>query len=858
MSPANSLRIMQQQLTLLARSLGNIFIPILLQVIPYVIAFSQVLRAVADQIANFLGFKLPVIDYSNLNSANGALGGVEDSANSATEAAEALKGSLAGFDELNVITQSKPDKGTGAGAGGSLGLDLQDYDALLGLNKQANDLKKQMTDWLGITDALETGNWNILDIWNKMNPVAKAVAGILAGIAAFKLVSWGAGFLNNFKTLATFLGGVFSPVIKIAGGLIADLIFPFQALAGGAATTGEAFALFGSTILNKIILPIAAVTFAIKGVQDVMKAWGSEVQNTSDKFLGLTKTQRDAGKATAEFALAGAALGTIILPGVGTAIGAVIGSLAGAAANFIGFKVALNSVAEKNVFGDLKFSADELKVVTDGLTASLKQQNDVFTKNKAKLDELSGTAEDSSQSFQTMFEKIALGSEKLTKNDFANISTSLDKMVTDGIAKITGLTDITMQTLSDEFKKSTVMSEEAEKAMIKTVIDGGNVRATEVQRNKEIIYNINKKASDENRKLTSDEYNVVLESTQKINDLTDSKANERLASWESINAKLNSVSKEGYSQLNTTINDALTQGTTLIDSNYTYRYQAALTAAENAKLVAANQGKSIVEQDQIYNQTILDNKKVIDGLRVDEEYALNKQIEEARIKFSQKLIDDWKILDSKNASQLTASEKIQKAMLEKQLSDMGLAGNTLSDIAYGNGTNAGYSQSLGWSRNNGLASVWAPAIIGAYDVGKNAAESLSRGWNNSILLKLPSFQYDSSKSLSQQTLMQPSARWTNLTPYATGGFPTMGEMFLAREKGPELVGRIGNQSAVVNNNQIISGVAQGVAEAVSAVLGGGNDGQPLIINIAGETAYKGYTKSVKTNNNQFGYNTVEV
>lgn len=50
--------------------------------------------------------------------------------------------------------------------------------------------------------------------------------------------------------------------------------------------------------------------------------------------------------------------------------------------------------------------------------------------------------------------------------------------------------------------------------------------------------------------------------------------------------------------------------------------------------------------------------------------------------------------------------------------------------------------------------------------------------------------------------------------YAQGGFPAEGEMFVAREAGPELVGSIGNRSAVVNNDQIVSAVAQGVYQAV--------------------------------------------
>lgn len=51
---------------------------------------------------------------------------------------------------------------------------------------------------------------------------------------------------------------------------------------------------------------------------------------------------------------------------------------------------------------------------------------------------------------------------------------------------------------------------------------------------------------------------------------------------------------------------------------------------------------------------------------------------------------------------------------------------------------------------------------------------------------------------------------------ATGGFVDSGQMFMARENGiPEMVGSIGNQTAVANNGQIIEGIAAGVANAMT-------------------------------------------
>ncbi len=56
------------------------------------------------------------------------------------------------------------------------------------------------------------------------------------------------------------------------------------------------------------------------------------------------------------------------------------------------------------------------------------------------------------------------------------------------------------------------------------------------------------------------------------------------------------------------------------------------------------------------------------------------------------------------------------------------------------------------------------------------------------------------------------------TMMADGGFLEQGEAFIARESGPELVGRIGHRSAVVNNDQIVASVSAGVSDANADVV----------------------------------------
>lgn len=59
-----------------------------------------------------------------------------------------------------------------------------------------------------------------------------------------------------------------------------------------------------------------------------------------------------------------------------------------------------------------------------------------------------------------------------------------------------------------------------------------------------------------------------------------------------------------------------------------------------------------------------------------------------------------------------------------------------------------------------------------------------------------------------------------LQGFASGGYPDEGQLFVAREAGPEMVGTIGGRTAVANNDDIVAGIRDGVFEAVSAAVSG--------------------------------------
>lgn len=58
-------------------------------------------------------------------------------------------------------------------------------------------------------------------------------------------------------------------------------------------------------------------------------------------------------------------------------------------------------------------------------------------------------------------------------------------------------------------------------------------------------------------------------------------------------------------------------------------------------------------------------------------------------------------------------------------------------------------------------------------------------------------------------------RIPHIPTFAGGGFPNTGQLFIANESGPELIGRIGNRTAVANTEQIVDAVARGVFMAIS-------------------------------------------
>lgn len=87
-----------------------------------------------------------------------------------------------------------------------------------------------------------------------------------------------------------------------------------------------------------------------------------------------------------------------------------------------------------------------------------------------------------------------------------------------------------------------------------------------------------------------------------------------------------------------------------------------------------------------------------------------------------------------------------------------------------------------------------------------------------------------------------------ISEYATGGFPEAGELFIANEAGPELVGKMGSSNVVANNMQITEGIEQA---AYSGFMRAIKDTGGLKASVRVEADTKGIFKAVATENDEY-------
>ena len=364
-SPANQLRVFKAQLSMAAREIGNIFIPALNAILPYAIAVTKVIRALASTIASIVGFEMPEVDYSGVNSMTNAAEGTGDALDNAADEAKKLKSYMLGFDELNVINPNEDSSADVSDALGDINFKLPEYDFLSGLAEtKVSAIVKDMKEWLGITDDIDS--WSEL-FETRLGRILILVGGIGTGILAWKVTNT---FMASIATLKTLLA---TPSFSIAIGITLAITgitlsymamkeaiekgldgFNFGEIVGnailgtaGAALLGKAIITwFGKVCSTEMAFAIArlgmklglqtsaglgaglaagvagiilGIPMYITGIIDAIK---NEIDGWSATLIGLGAT------------LTGAGIGFLVGGPLGAAIGAAIGLAVGLITDF--------------------------------------------------------------------------------------------------------------------------------------------------------------------------------------------------------------------------------------------------------------------------------------------------------------------------------------------------------------------------------------------------------------------------------------------------------------------------------------------------------------------------------------------
>lgn len=189
-APANQLRIFKAQIEQTSRAIGNLFIPILNKVLPYLIAAMKVLRIIVNTIAKLLGVEIAEMTESS-SALSGLTSGAEDFADGigdATDEAKKLRKTLIGLDELNIFpakNESSANAGDDASGGSGFTFDLPTYDFIGdAVNNQIDEIVDKMKEWLGITD--EITSWSEL-FDTKLGDIFKWIGLIGTGLLGWKL-----------------------------------------------------------------------------------------------------------------------------------------------------------------------------------------------------------------------------------------------------------------------------------------------------------------------------------------------------------------------------------------------------------------------------------------------------------------------------------------------------------------------------------------------------------------------------------------------------------------------------------------------------------------------------------------------
>lgn len=247
--PANQFRVLQSNMSNLARAIGNLFLPIVAKVLPYLNAFVKSLQTIAEWIGTLMG--VDKFEWGGFGAGSGnisdSLSDVYDEADNASGAlgtasknAKKLKSALLGIDELNIISTSD-DSSSGSSSGVGLG-------SSSGMLQSALDkmLEEYQAAWDKAYSNLEVRNSQFAE-----NVKSAFASSGVEGIGEYigKSIADGLNSINwesikqkavTFSTgLAQFMNGLISP--ELFGSMGSTLAETLNTIVQSSLTFGETF-----------------------------------------------------------------------------------------------------------------------------------------------------------------------------------------------------------------------------------------------------------------------------------------------------------------------------------------------------------------------------------------------------------------------------------------------------------------------------------------------------------------------------------------------------------------------------------------------------------------------------------------
>ncbi len=181
--------------------------------------------------------------------------------------------------------------------------------------------------------------------------------------------------------------------------------------------------------------------------------------------------------------------------------------------------------------------------------------------------------------------------------------------------------------------------------------------------------------------------------------------------------------------------------------------------------------------------------------------------------------------------------------------------NKGSDIISGikQGWTDGWNDFKTWLSD--LPSKIVTGIGSLKEVGKDLINSFVDGLKS---ISIPKLKVDIGTSKTSVLGKEISIPKLDVSWYANGGFPSAGELFVGNENGIEMMGRMGNQNVVANNNQITDGIKQAVIEAM--MISNGNNGKDIVVEsntyFGDDLIYRAVKRAQESNNRR--YSTTEI